>query len=177
MTQRELQEQLSSAHQRLQSQTEQNSSLQSELEKLRLESAQLRKFLEGQVISDSTGGVLVQEEEEDDDGVLLSVTSVHPTDGSSSIYSGVVGGHDTVSSSVATGSFLGATISQDFEILHSYFDPVKREVGPSAASNVAGTASSHAPTPSSTVPSSSRATRPLLFSSSKQSIAVGGVAQ
>jgi hypothetical protein len=156
VTQRELQEQLSSAHERLQSQTEQNSSLQSELEKLRLESAQLRKFLEGQVISDSTGGVLVQEDE-DDDGVLLSVTSVHPSDSS------VIGGHDTVSSTGATGSFLGATISQDFEILHSYFDPVEREAG-SAASTSASTTSSRAP-------------HSLLFPSSKQSIAVGGVAQ
>lgn len=162
VTQRELQEQLSSAHQRLQNQTEQNSSLQSELEKLRLESAQLRKFLDGQVISDSTGGVLVQEEEEEDDGVLLSVTSVHPS------ASSVIGGHDTVSSSGVTGSFLGATISQDFEILHSYFDPVEREARSSS--------SSLASTSMSASTASSRAPRSLLFPSSKQSIAVGGVA-
>lgn len=125
MTQRDLQDQLSTAHQNLQNQTEENSNLQSELEKLRLESAQLRKFLEGQVISDGTSGVLVREDDDDDDGVLLSMTSVHPFDDSRDASgrggSEIVSRHDTVSTSGATGQFVGATMSQDFEILHSYF--------------------------------------------------------
>lgn len=162
MTQRELQDKLSSAHQKLQTQAEQNSDLQSELERLRLESAQLRKFLEGQVFSDSTNGVLVREEEDDEDAVLLSVTSVFPGDSGteSSVRSSSSGSHDASYSSCATGHFLGGSISKDFEILQSYFDPSRHE-----------TRASTQPPPAPLTPPGA----PLF--SSEQSIVVGNAVQ
>ncbi|KAF4317727.1 hypothetical protein G195_008436 [Phytophthora kernoviae 00238/432] len=76
VTQRDLQAKLSTAHQQLQCQVEQNSDLQSELDRLRRESAQLHRLLEGEVYSDTLNGLLVHQEDEDEDGVLLSVTPV-----------------------------------------------------------------------------------------------------
>eukprot|EP00644_Phytophthora_capsici_P006310 jgi/Phyca11/18043/fgenesh1_pg.PHYCAscaffold_32_\ len=76
VTQRELQDQLSAAHKQLQSQVEQNSDLQSELEQLRRERAQLARLLEGEVYSDTLNGLLLHEEDDDEDVVVLRVTPV-----------------------------------------------------------------------------------------------------
>ncbi|KAG6596078.1 myotubularin-like protein [Phytophthora cinnamomi] len=133
VTQRELQDQLSAAHQQLQCQVEQNSDLQSELERLRRESAQLHRLLEGEVYSDTMNGVLVHEEEDDEDAVLLSVTPVgesRTTLQSSCINgdSAAPGGSESkVFSTTGVGCFLGGSMSQDFEILQSYFDPKRHE--------------------------------------------------
>ncbi|GAB9472772.1 Myotubularin-like protein [Globisporangium polare] len=133
VTQRELQDQLSTAHQKLQTQVETNSELHTELEALRKESARLRMALQGQVFTDDASGMLVHEQEEDDDGVLLSVTPVNDA-GSSSAWpyppnsaqtSGAVDGRNgRVLSNGKPNSFIGASISSGFEIFHSYFDPV-----------------------------------------------------
>ncbi|RLN88232.1 hypothetical protein BBJ28_00001574 [Nothophytophthora sp. Chile5] len=131
VTQRELQEKLSTAHQKLQCQVEQNSDLQSELEKLRRESAQLHRFLEGEVYSDTLNGLLVREEDEEEDGVLLSVTPVnHRSFGSSSSDDDPASSGKNearIHSNGGVGCFISASISQDFEILQSYFDPARRD--------------------------------------------------
>ncbi|KAE8889742.1 hypothetical protein PF005_g7468 [Phytophthora fragariae] len=133
VTQRELQDQLSTAHQQLQCQVEQNSDLHSELERLRRESAQLHRLLEGEVYSDTMSGVLVHEEDDDEDGVLVSVTPVGESrttlqpsciDGDAAT-SGA--GESKVFSTTGVGCFLGGSMSQDFEILQSYFDPKRHE--------------------------------------------------
>ncbi|GMF14665.1 unnamed protein product [Phytophthora fragariaefolia] len=144
VTQRELQDQLSAAHQQLQCQVEQNSGLQSELERLRRESAQLHRLLEGEVYSDTMNGVLVHEEDDDEDGVVLSVTPVGESrttlqPSCSDSDSSVPGMNEAkVFSTTGVGCFLGASMSQDFEILQSYFDPKRhdpRALDPTAASN------------------------------------------
>ncbi|RLN98151.1 hypothetical protein BBJ28_00002451 [Nothophytophthora sp. Chile5] len=129
VTQRELQEKLSTAHQKLQCQVEQNSDLQSELEKLRRESAQLHRFLEGEVYSDTLNGLLVHEEDEEEDGVLLSVTPVnHRSLGTDDDRAASSGKDEAkVVSTSGVGCFISASISQDFEILQSYFDPARRD--------------------------------------------------
>uniref|UniRef100_K3WV90 Uncharacterized protein n=1 Tax=Globisporangium ultimum (strain ATCC 200006 / CBS 805.95 / DAOM BR144) TaxID=431595 RepID=K3WV90_GLOUD len=124
VTQRELQDQLSTAHQKLQSQVEENSELQSELEALRKESAKLRMALDGQVFTDNTNGMLVHEQE-DGDGVLLSMTPVHG--GSSRKNSVVDEGQNGSILSGANGSFISASISSEFQILTSYFDCVSTQ--------------------------------------------------
>ncbi|GMF66092.1 unnamed protein product [Phytophthora lilii] len=144
VTQRELQNKLSAAHQQLQCQVEQNSDLQSELEKLRRESAQLQRLLEGEVYSDTMNGVLVHEEYENEDGVLLSVTPVGesrttlqtPVSDSESATAGA--SESKVFSTTGVGCFLGGSMSQDFEIVQSYFDPKRletRPMDPTSASN------------------------------------------
>lgn len=125
VTQRELQDQLSTAHQKLQSQVEENSELHSELAALRKESAKLRMALDGQVFTDNTNGMLVHEQEEDDDGVLLSMTPVNGA-GSSTRCSLTDDGQSGT-------SCISAKITSKFEILQSYFDPIVTK--PSAASN------------------------------------------
>ncbi|EGZ04615.1 hypothetical protein PHYSODRAFT_535974 [Phytophthora sojae] len=133
VTQRELQDQLSVAHQQLQSQVEQNSDLQSELERLRRESAQLHRLLEGEVYSDTMNGVLVHEEEDDEDAVLLSVTPVGES--RTTLQPSCIDGdtatpgasESKVFSTTGVGCFLGGSMSQDFEILQSYFDPKRHE--------------------------------------------------
>ncbi|ETI42361.1 hypothetical protein F443_12486 [Phytophthora nicotianae P1569] len=144
VTQRELQDQLSTAHQQLQSQVEQNSDLQSELEQLRRERAQLTRLLEGEVYSDTLNGLLVHEEDEDEDGVLLSVTPVGESrttleTSCSDTGSTTPGANEVkVYSTTGVGCFLGGSMSQDFEILQSYFDPTRREtrsMDPTSSSN------------------------------------------
>ncbi|KAG7386958.1 hypothetical protein PHYPSEUDO_014942 [Phytophthora pseudosyringae] len=133
VTQRELQDQLSAAHQQLQSQVEQNSDLQSELEQLRRERAQLTRLLEGEVYSDTLNGLLLHEEDEDDDAVLLSVTPVGESRTTletpcSESAAAIPGASETkVYSTTGVGCFLGGSMSQDFEILQSYFDPSQHE--------------------------------------------------
>ncbi|TDH72007.1 hypothetical protein CCR75_001032 [Bremia lactucae] len=124
ITQRELHDQLSVAHQQLQSQVAQNSNLQSEVQLLRRERAQLARLLEGEVYSDSLNGLLVHEEEESEDGVLLSVTSVgesRTTLEPSSSDNGNVHSIEAQYSTTGVGSFLGGSMSQDFEIVQTYF--------------------------------------------------------
>ncbi|KAG7399070.1 hypothetical protein PHYBOEH_009760 [Phytophthora boehmeriae] len=134
VTQRDLQAKLSTAHQQLQCQVEQNSDLQSELERLRRESAQLHRLLEGEVYSDTLNGLLVHQEDEEEDGVLLSVTPV--TESRTTLRSAQSSSHSDhdpaasdskVYSTSGVGCFLGASMSQDFEILQSYFDPKRRD--------------------------------------------------
>lgn len=133
VTQKELQDQLSTAHQKLQSQAEQNSELVSELEALRKESAGLRMALQGQVFTNDSNGLMVHEQEEDDDGVLLSVTPVDdakngwPFSKSVAPSRGAVqappSGLDTHQNGYSLPSgFVGASINSGFEIFHSYFD-------------------------------------------------------
>ncbi|KAF1790512.1 Myotubularin family [Phytophthora cactorum] len=144
VTQRELQDQLSAAHQQLQSQVEQNSDLQSELEQLRRERAQLTRLLEGEVYSDTLNGLLVHEEDENEDGVLLSVTPVGESrttlETSCSESGSTTPGASEIKvySTTGVGCFLGGSMSQDFEILQSYFDPMRREtrsVDPTSTGN------------------------------------------
>ncbi|KAG6969498.1 hypothetical protein JG688_00005296 [Phytophthora aleatoria] len=144
VTQRELQDQLSAAHQQLQSQVEQNSDLQSELEQLRRERAQLTRLLEGEVYSDTLNGLLVHEEDENEDGVLLSVTPVGESrttlETSCSDSGSTTPGASEIKvySTTGVGCFLGGSMSQDFEILQSYFDPMRREtrsVDPTSTGN------------------------------------------
>ncbi|TMW67659.1 hypothetical protein Poli38472_011279 [Pythium oligandrum] len=133
VTQRELQEQLSNAHQKLQSQVDANSELHLELEILRKESARLRSALEGQVFNDATRGLCVHEEDDDDDGVLLSVTSVRSSapltiPGSSNQVRSSRSGSGSSShgaGSLESSGFIGASISPSFEILQSYFDVMR----------------------------------------------------
>lgn len=132
VTQRDLQDQLSTAHQKLQTKVDENSELHSELETLRKESARLRMALQGQVFTDDASGMLVHEQEEDDDGVLLSVTTVDDA-GNSSAWpyppsSAQTSGADydqngSIRSGGKPSSFIGASINSGFEIFHSYFDP------------------------------------------------------
>ncbi|KAL4093734.1 hypothetical protein PRIC1_011166 [Phytophthora ramorum] len=131
VTQRELQDQLSVAHQQLQCQVEQNSGLQSELEQLRRERAQLHRLLEGEVYSDTLNGLLVHEEDESEDGVLLSVTPVGESRTTlqtpCSDQDPTAASDAKVFSTTGVGCFLGASMSQDFEILQSYFDLKRHE--------------------------------------------------
>ena len=122
-------EQLSAAHQQLQSQEEQNLDLHNELEQLRRERAQLHRLLESEVYSDTLNGLLVHEEDENEDGVLLSVTPVSKsrttleTTGSSSsagTFGAKVGAK--MYSTTGVGSFLGGSISLEFDVLPTYFD-------------------------------------------------------
>lgn len=78
-------------------------------------------------------GVLVHEEDGDEDGVLLSVTPVGESrttlqpsciDGDAAT-SGA--SESKVFSTTGLGCFLGGSMSQDFEILQSYFDPKHHE--------------------------------------------------
>lgn len=173
MTQRELQDQLSTAHQKLQTQVETNSELHSELEALRKESARLRMALQGQVFTDDASGMLVHEQE-DDDGVLLSVTPVNDA-GSSSAWpyppssgqtpGAVNGQNESTLSGGKPSSFIGASISSGFEIFHSYFDPVLNQApsskkSSSRRSRVTVTDSSHS-TPSHSSSSSAKSVAPV----------------
>lgn len=126
VTQRELQEQLTSAHQQLQNQMETNSELNTEVEKLRKESAKLRAALKGQVFNDASRGLCVHEEDNDDDVVLLSVTPVART-GPVAIPPNRRSPNPALRSahyrgSPASSCFLGATIRPNFEILTDHFD-------------------------------------------------------
>ncbi|KAI9916428.1 hypothetical protein PsorP6_017126 [Peronosclerospora sorghi] len=124
VTQRELQHELSAAQHELRSQVEQNSDLQSEVEQLKRERAQLHRLLEGEVYSDTLNGLSVHEEEdENEDGVLLSVTPMGST--SRSLLEGAEDCSMTLTGGV--GCFLGAAMSQDFETVHTYFDPSRQE--------------------------------------------------
>ncbi|KAG1709450.1 hypothetical protein DVH05_020105 [Phytophthora capsici] len=135
VTQRELQDQLSAAHQQLQSQVEQNSDLQSELEQLRRERAQLARLLEGEVYSDTLNGLLLHEEDDDEDVVVLSVTPVAESRTTLEVASNengatTPGSSETkIFSTTGVGCFLGGSMSQDFEILQSYFAPTRQEIG------------------------------------------------
>ncbi|CAI5713101.1 unnamed protein product [Peronospora destructor] len=122
VTQRELQEQLSAAHKQLQSQAEQNSDLQSELEQLRRERAQLHRVLEGEVYSDTSNGLLVHEEDENEDGILLSVASVGESRTRLKTSCIDSASETKVYSTSGVGCFLGGSMSQEFEILQTYFD-------------------------------------------------------
>ncbi|OWZ17676.1 Myotubularin [Phytophthora megakarya] len=131
VTQRELQDQLSAAHQQLHTQEKQNSDLQNELDQLRRERAQLARLLEGEVYSDTLNGLLVHEEDDDEDGVLLSVTPVGESrttlempcsDSGASTPS-----QNKIYSTTGVGCFLGGSMSQDFEILQTYFDSTRQE--------------------------------------------------
>ncbi|CAI5717052.1 unnamed protein product [Hyaloperonospora brassicae] len=136
ITQRELHDQLSAAHQRLQSQVEQNADLHSELEQLRQERAQLHRLLEGEVYSDTPNGLLVHEEDETEDGVLLSVTPVSKSRTTLEATSHI-GGSNTFGASGAkmysttgVGCFLGGSMSLEFDILPTYFDRTRHESRP-----------------------------------------------
>jgi hypothetical protein len=128
---------LNAAHQQLQTQVEQNSDLQSELEQLRLEREKMQRLLEGEVFSDTLNGLLVHEEDENEDGVLLSVTPVGesrttlqaPSLDAESTEPGA--SEAKVFSTTGVGCFLGGSMSQDFEILQSYFDPKRRDTSTS----------------------------------------------
>ena len=124
MTQRELQDQLSAAHQQLQSQVEQNWDLQSELDQLRRERAQLHRVLEGEVYSDTPNGLLVHEENENEDGVLLSVAPVGEsrTRLTQTFCSDRTSEPNRVYSTSGVGCFLGGSMSQEVDILQAYFD-------------------------------------------------------
>jgi hypothetical protein len=131
VTQKEMQEKLSTAHQKLQSQIEVNSELHQELEVLRKERERLQQALEGQVFSDKAKGMFIHEEDaEEEDGVLLSVTPVHGGTGSSSMMMEsppLHGLSPPTPSSLPpplTGSFISASMTSHFEIIKSYFDPI-----------------------------------------------------
>lgn len=127
VTQRELQTQLSVAHQELQSQVAQNTDLQTEVEQLRRERAQLTRLLEGEVYSDPQNGLLVHEEDESEDGVLVSVTSVGKSrttlETSSDAGTTLLASEAKVYSTTGVGCFLGGSMSHDFKIVQTYFDP------------------------------------------------------
>ncbi|CAH0479121.1 unnamed protein product [Peronospora belbahrii] len=133
VTQRELQDQLSAAHEQLRSQVEQNSDLQSELEQLRRERAQLHRVLEGEVYSDTPNGLLVHEVDENEDGVLLSVTPVGESRTTlepsyNDMTSTPHGAHQTKRySTTGVGCFLGGSMSQDYQILQTYFGSGRHE--------------------------------------------------
>lgn len=136
MTQRELQDQLSTAHEKLQTQVDANSELVSELEALRKESAGLRKALQGQVLAAGSSRLMVHEHEEDDDGVLLSVTPVDsdasrtawPFSTSApastrSVREAPPSGLDTHQNGYSLpNGFVDASMQPGFELIHSYFD-------------------------------------------------------
>ncbi|TYZ65137.1 hypothetical protein PybrP1_007453 [[Pythium] brassicae (nom. inval.)] len=131
VTQRELQDQLSSARQKLQSQAAANSELVLELEALRKESAGLRKALQGQVVTTGATGVLVHEQEEDDDGVLLSVTPVDgdaprrawPFSKAAAPARGVLQAPPSGLDTHQNGYILpSASMNAGFEVFTSYFD-------------------------------------------------------
>ncbi|CAH0487263.1 unnamed protein product [Peronospora farinosa] len=125
VTQHELQDQLSVAHEQLQSQVEQNSDLQSELEQLRRERAQLHRVLEGEVYRDTSNGLLVHEEDENEDGILLSVASVGES--RTRLKTSSCTSESKVYSTSGMGCFLGGSMSQEFEILQTYFDAARHE--------------------------------------------------